>query len=66
VFNFLDAKLSFKKPANEILKFGCLMNYKAELEYMKPNFTNFSFSFLLIGDELGYLEYILQYIEENH
>ena len=41
------------------------MNYKAELEYLKPNFETYRFDFLMIGDDLGYLEYVLQYFYQE-
>ena len=66
VYCFKEAKTCFKTDSHEILKIGNILNYKSELEYLKPNFTTYSFEFLLIGDEVGYLEYVLQYFTEKH
>ena len=59
VFCFQEAKMCFKTDSHEVLVLGNLLNYKAELEYLKPNYTTYSFEFLLVGDEVGYLEYVL-------
>ena len=66
VYQYDTAKTLYKSSSHDVFKIASLVNYKPDYELLKGNLVSYTFDFLLIGDQLGYVEYVLEFMQTQN